>query len=267
MRSSEPRARPWIARLSGTTLPPSTAARGAARWTSSLRAIRANRSPSRASAGVPTTRGTSGPMSPALSERSSRPSCSSRTSPIISASVSPKLPEDWSAWATALRRASSRRRKSARPTGASGYSSSPSVRVTSWPTPRACSGTRSSGGNRTEMLRLWPTPMANNGCKPSAGNRKTADLTHSAGMWMTPTARDHKDGATSLANTPVNGLLGRQVLVTPTAGRDSSPSPRTLNPLFVEALMGWPDPGGPASALWQRSGPAGRGACAPNSCG
>ncbi|WP_354538194.1 hypothetical protein [Roseovarius sp. MBR-6] len=69
--------------------------------------------------------------------------------------------------------------------------------------------------------------MANDGCKPSAGNRKTADLTHSAGMWMTPTARDHKDGATSLANTPVNGLLGRQVLVTPAVGAPSCDTPRT----------------------------------------
>jgi DNA (cytosine-5)-methyltransferase 1 len=59
-------------------------------------------------------------------------------------------------------------------------------------------------------------------------------------MWMTPTARDHKDGATSLANTPVNGLLGRQVLVTLTAGAPSCDTPRTLNPAFVEALMGWP---------------------------
>jgi hypothetical protein len=59
-------------------------------------------------------------------------------------------------------------------------------------------------------------------------------------MWMTPTARDHKDGATSLANTPVNGLLGRQVLVTPLAGSDTSDARRTLSPLFVEALMGWP---------------------------
>ena len=57
---------------------------------------------------------------------------------------------------------------------------------------------------------------------------------------MTPTARDHKDGATTLANTPVNGLLGRQVLVTPMAGSDTSNVRRTLNPLFVEALMGWP---------------------------
>jgi hypothetical protein len=59
-------------------------------------------------------------------------------------------------------------------------------------------------------------------------------------MWMTPTARDHKDGATSLANTPVHGLLGRQVLVTPMVGRDTSDARPTLNPLFVEALMGWP---------------------------
>jgi DNA (cytosine-5)-methyltransferase 1 len=59
-------------------------------------------------------------------------------------------------------------------------------------------------------------------------------------MWMTPTARDHKDGATTLANTPVNGLLGRQVLVMPMVGSDTCDARRTLNPLFVEALMGWP---------------------------
>jgi len=57
---------------------------------------------------------------------------------------------------------------------------------------------------------------------------------------MTPTARDHKDGATTLVNTPVNGLLGRQVLVTPMAGNDTSDARRTLNPLFVEALMSCP---------------------------
>ena len=222
-----------------------------------------------------------------------RPSSSSRMSPIISASASPKSPQDWSAWATALRQASSRRRKSARPTSASGSSSSRTERTANWPTPRACSGTRSSGGNRTEMLRLWPTPrasanenrqtkptpsqeagkhgmnlatsaamwptpqtdsfrsrggarkhekgldgmardwptpMATDGNKPSAGNRKSADLTRASQMWMTPTARDHKDGATTLANTPVNGLLGRQVLVTPTAGSDTSEPRRTLNP-------------------------------------
>ena len=57
---------------------------------------------------------------------------------------------------------------------------------------------------------------------------------------MTPTAWDHKDGATTLANTPVNGLLSRQVLKTGTAGGGSSGARRTLSPLFVETLMGWP---------------------------
>ena len=80
------------------------------------------------------------------------------------------------------------------------------------------------------MARDWPTPMATDGNKPSAGNRRTANLTHASQMWMTPTARDHKDGATTLANTPVNGLLGRQVLVTPMAGSDTSEPRRTLNP-------------------------------------
>jgi hypothetical protein len=90
------------------------------------------------------------------------------------------------------------------------------------------------------MAAHWPTPMASDGSKPSAGNRKTADLTNTSKMWMTPTARDHKDGSTSLANVPVNGLLGRQVLTMPTVGSVTSDTRRTLNPLFVEALMGWP---------------------------
>ena len=114
-----------------------------------------------------------------------------------------------------------------------------------WPTPQTDSF-RSRGGARKHekgldgMARAWPTPMATDGNKPSAGNRKSADLTGASQMWMTPTARDHKDGATTLANTPVNGLLGRQVLVTPTAGSDTSEPRRRLNPAFVEALMGWP---------------------------
>lgn len=76
--------------------------------------------------------------------------------------------------------------------------------------------------NLATTAAQWPTPLATDGNKPSAGNRKSADLTHASRMWMTPTARDHKDGATTLANTPVNGLLGRQVLTTQMAGSDTS---------------------------------------------
>ena len=191
------------------------------------------------------TRATSGRTSRASSARSNRRSSSSRTSPIICASDFPRSPETWSAWATGLRQASSRRRKSARRIGASGSSSSPTARVTPtptqpgfWPTPMAgdSKGTRNRTSGRTEtthrhhdgvtlcdaidlwptpqtdsfrsrggdrrnekgldrMARDWPTPMANDGCKPSAGNRgRRPD--HVAGMWMTPTARDHKDGST-----------------------------------------------------------------------
>lgn len=114
-----------------------------------------------------------------------------------------------------------------------------------WPTPQADSF-RSRGGDRKDekgldtMARDWPTPMASDGCKPSAGNRKTADLSHASQMWMTPTARDYKDGAANPETMKVNGQLGRQVLATPMAGSVSSATRRTLNPLFVEALMGWP---------------------------
>ena len=154
------KTRPWIRLLSGMTLEPSMATLGAARWISSRPATLASHFPSQADGSAAMIRVTSGPMSPASSARSNHPSCSSRMSPIICGSDSPKSPQDWSAWATNLRQASLRRRKSARPTGASGCLSSPSARAASWPTPRACSGTRSSGGNRTEMLRLWPTPRA-----------------------------------------------------------------------------------------------------------
>lgn len=77
-----------------------------------------------------------------------------------------------------------------------------------WPTPRACSGKRSSGANRTELMRSWATP----------------------------TTRDWKDG-TATADVKTNCLLGRQA---PRSMNDGTESRLTLNPLFVEWLMGWP---------------------------
>ena len=128
------KTRSRITLMSGTMLEPSTAARGAARGTSSLRAIRASRSRSRASVRLQPIRATSG-RSPRSSPRSSRLSSSSRMSPIISVSASRKSPQDWSAWATSLRRAPLQRRKSVRPTSESGSSSLSSEKATSWPTP------------------------------------------------------------------------------------------------------------------------------------
>jgi len=102
------------------------------------------------------------------------------------------------------------------------------------------------------MARDWPTPMASDGCKPSGGNRRSADLSHVAGMWPTPLARDWK-GTNSpehvkqqpparnhmdqLANFAV---YSRQARTISQAGESISDQRRSLNPLFVEALMGWP---------------------------
>jgi hypothetical protein len=89
------------------------------------------------------------------------------------------------------------------------------------------------------------------------------------GSWPTPTGRDHKDGtAKSCENVPTNGLLGRVIhLPTPTVGdsknaRNSTavrhripptgihagdtltdvvvPAGGSLNPAWVEILMGYP---------------------------
>ena len=114
-----------------------------------------------------------------------------------------------------------------------------------------------------DAVSIWPTPQTDS-FRSRGGERKhekgldrmARDWTpEPEPMWMTPTARDHKDGAASLANTPVNGLLGRQVLATPPAGSDTCETRRSLNPLFVEALMGWPSGWtgfGSAATAWSR---------------
>lgn len=102
-------------------------------------------------------------------------------------------------------------------------------------------------------VRLWPTPSANEmrttdpvrllerreQCKATATNGNGFGLTlgnaitlSEAGLWPTPTSRDHKDG-TNVENVPVNGLLGRAVGPTKQSG--------ALNPRWVEWLMGYPD--------------------------
>ena len=132
-----------------------------------------------------------------------------------------------------------------------------------WPTPQTDSFRTRGGARRNEkgldrMVRDWPTPVASDGCKPSGGNRRSADLTHVAGMWShhsqwpTPLARDWK-GTNSpehvkqkpparnhmdqLANFAV---YSRQARTISQAGETTSDQRRSLNPAFVEALMGWP---------------------------
>lgn len=274
------KTRPWIRRLSGMTLPPSTAAHGVESWISSLRATRASHSQAPANAGEQMTPGTSGLISPVSSTRSGRTSVSLRMSQTTLFSDSATSETSYRAWATALQQDCTRRLKQARRMSESGSSS--------WPTPDLCrrqrnlekldpelqkrANTRRQIGLETAATywttpdihdrgrvnrspspnatprptialaaRQWATPEAtagSNGGPRSLDSSGRPKLAAQAVLWGTPTARDHKDSAGQ--TLPANGLLGRQVLRMRRAGSATSSDSRVLNPLFVEALMGWP---------------------------
>jgi hypothetical protein len=120
--------------------------------------------------------------------------------------------------------------------------------LASWPTPRAIEpGTMNqsaSGGppqslKHTAMLASWPTPCQQDGPKggPSQGTDRLPAAAATA-SWATPTTRDYKDGASTLENTPINALLGRQVHL---SGSHAPMEKRgQLNPAFPLWLMGYP---------------------------
>lgn len=91
------------------------------------------------------------------------------------------------------------------------------------------------------LARVWATPRASmQGVCKSDTTRARADLPRQTSDWATPTARDWKDGANPSALAPTNGLLGRQAPRTSLVGPTTCNCARTLNPVFVEAIMGWP---------------------------
>mgnify|MGYP000853982035 CR=1 FL=1 len=108
-----------------------------------------------------------------------------------------------------------------------------------WVTPAAADSQGSTGGGQGRSLRtdvrMFPTPtkaIADGGQTSRSGKRKSELLlTGIAKMFPTPTARDWKDGA-SIGSAPENGLLGRVV--------NPSPATGSLNPNWVEWLMGYP---------------------------
>ena len=115
-------------------------------------------------------------------------------------------------------------------------------------------------GQRVSLLRAsarrisdkdcggWPTAQARDwkGPQGRAYKDETLDLPAAplrAKPWLTPTARDHKDGASD-GTVPINGLLGRQVWEV--SGQTSKGSPAEtgkrgqLNPAFSLWLQGFP---------------------------
>lgn len=131
-----------------------------------------------------------------------------------------------------------------------------------WPTPMASDGAKASGGKRrksdlTNTARLWGTPSVadvDGGRMHRSGARSTELLLKGQALrltetWATPTARDHRSihasPATRARNSrplseQVGDLCSRPDRPITKAGGNICGSNRTLNPLFVEALMGWP---------------------------
>lgn len=117
--------------------------------------------------------------------------------------------------------------------------------VTGWPTPMAGSpatetyneaGNTDSSRKTTALVSGWNTLRATDGS--NGGPNQSGALPNDAHLagWATPTSRDHKDGASTLENTPINGLLGRQVSLSPALTEKRG----ALNPAFSLWLMGFP---------------------------
>lgn len=268
----------WLRALSGRMPEPSTAALGVASWISSLAESRASRTASPASGAAPTTSGTCGPSPGASSCSRARGPSSSRTCPVCSArpTGSGRAPkgfgETYSDWVSRLRADSSARRTSARRTSASDCSS--------WPSPsaglhndgeepetflarrEALKGAGINGNGAGTPLAIaakqWPTPTSVNHRSVEASDethaRNARPLQEFVGRWPTPATTDsngarnrtsgrsnpasrHHDGVTLNDAILLYSLPDRPIS---TDGEESSHIRRTLNPLFVEWLMGWP---------------------------
>ena len=121
------------------------------------------------------------------------------------------------------------------------------VAASTWSTPIQCNGERTSGANRTALLARWPTATV-------ADSRNGRNRTS-----RRPTGTRHHDGVTlsdaiALSDLPSSrrgDSCSRRGLPTSSDGAPCSPPNRpwplperslrrSLNPAFVEWLMGWP---------------------------
>ena len=218
------KTRPWLKRLSGTISEPSMVKRGAAAFISSLPAIRASHSATRASEAGTRIRVTFGPRSPASSTRCDPNGSGARTSKATCPWASPTSPQAYAAWATRQRQACSQREKLAQATGVAASSS--------WPTP-----TRSDGGyvpdlilNQGTVRLATPADIPDHSGGQYALNESARAWTT---LWLTMKAMGWSAAATSYQSSP-------QVRVTFKSGNGSFHSTLAPNPQFYELVMGWP---------------------------
>lgn len=119
------------------------------------------------------------------------------------------------------------------------------------PTPRPCSGLRSSGANRTEITRAlerWQTPRAEDSQSCGGHKGKPDSLTAAVRKWPTPASRDYRYPNARPYSQRGGGKKGEQL---PNAVGGP------LNPEFVEWLqafpIGWTDLGLSATPSCRRS--------------
>lgn len=217
------KTRPWIQRLSGMTSPPSTADRGVASWISSLRASRANPSAQQDGAEAPPTSVGSGTTSLESLAKYDPATSSWRTcaesSPLLNTTPSEPFSGRWPLSGTMRSGTCSARLTSARRTSGNGSSC--------WATP---------------TTRDWK-----DGTSPSSNAPTNALLGRQAPRWSTPTANDARGSthAYSRGNHTTLSLKLNGQIRNHAGHRDLDADPRTgqrvsLNPLFVERLMGFP---------------------------
>ena len=230
------RTRRWVKLLSGTTLAPSTADAGVDAWISSLRASRASRSASPDSNGESRTSATCGRTLPGSLARYALRGYCSKTSPVsqqpsllMDEAPSKRSATTFKSWVSRSRGMSSQRQRWGRHI----FASAPSL-PGDWPTLNTPSGgpntkstaTHTGGLDLDGAVLMWPTPDAgvrtgfNRSESEGATNRPL--LAEAAGMWASSLPGDspNEHGAP--------------------CSRSGQTSPRRLNPLFVEWLMGWP---------------------------
>lgn len=190
------KSRPWVRLLSGTTLPPSTAARGVASWISSLRVSRASRSALPGSSAGPTTSDGSGRTSSASFGKFNPDGSFSKTSLDLFGTDSDPSSVDWPRSGSLVNGICSARQRSARPTSVSGSSFSPNE-GTAWTTPAAAdTGSRETkyaqgGTPLTMQSQGWPTPITGGAnSKREERGAGGADLQEAARGWPTPRAED-----------------------------------------------------------------------------
>ena len=175
--------------LSGVTLPPLTADRGVALWTSWLADSRVPHSQSQASTSERTTPETSGPMLPDSHLNSDIQLSFSKMLTESSNTTTSLSDQSYRQWTTGLRKDSTRRRKQALRTAGSDYSlwlSTERIRAF-WPSPAQRDWKGSPGTTEFRNGRFIRT-------SDSTGTEYGAGLDGAAVNWRTPGANDANGG-------------------------------------------------------------------------